>query len=103
MGMLQPEHTSRIQGYIGMICLDDKVKQTGLGKHMAELVIAEFTKLDADVIVLETEDDNWRAIRFYEKLNFYKSRHYHRYYLNGKGAYQMTRWLKECTAEVSDE
>lgn len=70
-----------------MICVDDDIKRLGLGKHMAELAFDEFAKHNADVIVLETEDDNWRAIAFYERLGFYKSRHFFRYYLNGKGAY----------------
>lgn len=87
MCMMQPEHKSVHQGYIGMICVDDDIKRLGLGKHMAELAFDEFSKHNADVIVLETEDDNWRAIAFYEKLGFYKSRHFFRYYLNGKGAY----------------
>ncbi|CAL5983410.1 N-alpha-acetyltransferase_30 [Hexamita inflata] len=103
MCMLQNEHKNRIQGYIGMICVEDQYKRLKIGQHLADLAFEEFAKLNTDVVILETEDDNWRAIAFYERLGFYKSRHYYRYYLNGKGAYQMTKWMKQCDVEVSDE
>lgn len=104
MCMMQPEHTSRRQGYIGMICVDDQHKRRRIGSHLAELAFAEFKRRECDLIVLETEDDNFRALTFYEALGFYKSRHHYRYYLNGKGAYQMVKWLREGgEMDLSDE
>ncbi|KAH0576394.1 N-alpha-acetyltransferase 30 [Spironucleus salmonicida] len=97
MCMLQPECSkegeNKIQAYIGMISVIDQFKGKGVAQNLFKLIMQEFGKLNVTNIVLETEDDNHRAIRFYEKLGFYRSRHFYRYYMNGKGAYRLKKWL----------
>ena len=42
MCMLQSEYKQRVQGYIGMICVEDQWKRSKIGQHMAELAFVEF-------------------------------------------------------------
>lgn len=55
-----------------MICVSNEHKRLGIGQHLAELAFEEFNKENCDLISLETEDDNFRAIYFYERLGFIK-------------------------------
>lgn len=52
-------------------------------------------KLGVEQISLETEDDNFAALDFYHRLGFTQTRHFFRYYMNGKGAFRMKKWLSE--------
>ena len=76
-----------------MICVIDDYKGRGVAQHLFCLIEEQWRKLGVTNVVLETEDDNFRAIRFYEKLGFYRSRHFFRYYMNGKGAYRLKKWM----------
>lgn len=98
MGMMQPGETHpresvKCQAYIGMISVTGKFKGRRIGTHLFDLVLPEMVSLGATVVCLETEIDNRAAIAFYEGLGFRKTRLFNNFYLNGKSAYRMKRWL----------
>ena len=45
--------------------------------------------------MLETEDDNFSALGFYEKMGFVREKGLYKFYLNGKGAGRLRLDLTE--------
>lgn len=81
------------RGYIGMISVVDAYKRRKIGKRLYTIVLQEMRKFGVEVISLETESDNVSALLFYESLGFRKTRLFSNYYMNGKNAYRMVKWL----------
>lgn len=51
-------------------------------------------------IALETEVTNTAAMKLYERLGFLRSKHLHRYYLNGNSAFRFVLIVKEGAATL---
>lgn len=81
------------RGYIGMISVIDAYKRRRIGQRLYMLVLKEMRNFGVTVISLETESDNIGALLFYESLGFRKMRLFSNYYMNGKNAYRMMKWL----------
>lgn len=81
------------RGYIGMISVVDAYKRRKIGKRLYDVVLREMRGFGVEVISLETESDNLSALLFYESLGFRKTRLFSNYYMNGKDAYRMMKWL----------
>jgi len=59
--------------------------------------------VNAEEIVLETEETNVPAMRLYERLGFLRSKKLHRYYLNGNSAYRLVLLLKPVDPDADPE
>lgn len=81
------------RGYIGMISVIDAYKRRKIGQRLYTIVLKEMKSFGVRVISLETESDNVGALSFYESLGFRKTRLFPNYYMNGKNAYRMMKWL----------
>ena len=82
-------------GYIAMLVVDKSQRRKGLGTKLVNLSINKMIKLSADYVMLETEIDNFAALKLYEKLGFIKDYKYRNYYLNGNGAYRLKLYLNK--------
>jgi len=94
-GKTKPGETSKLCGYIGMISTVQEYKRRGIGSHLYHMAEEKMREMGATVISLETETDNAGAIAFYEMLGFRKTREFRNFYMNGKGAVRMRKWLTE--------
>jgi peptide alpha-N-acetyltransferase len=77
-----------------MLAIETEYRGHGLGTQLVQKAIQGLQDADADEVVLETEEDNIASLRLYGKLNFLRTKHLHRYYLNGKGAFRLVLPLK---------
>jgi peptide alpha-N-acetyltransferase len=91
---LEPHRSGTFRGYIAMLAVETEYRGHGLGTELVEQALAGLREADADEVVLETEEDNIASLKLYGKLNFLKTKHLHRYYLNGKGAFRLVLPLK---------
>ena len=82
-------------GYIAMLVVDKSQRRKGLGTKLVNLSINKMIKLSADYVMLETEIDNFAALKLYEKLGFIKDYKYRNYYLNGNGAFRLKLYLNK--------
>ena len=46
-------------------------------------------EMGADEIMIETEVDNWAALRLYESFGFMRDKRLNSYYLNGNDAFRL--------------
>lgn len=97
MGSCLEEKKGRpLEGYIGMISVVDAYKRQGIGRALYTHLERRFRERGVEAITLETEEDNVVALRFYEKLGFRRTRSYAAFYMNGKNAFRLKRWLAPC-------
>ena len=54
-----------------MIVVEKEYRRLKIGKKLVELLIEELKKFDCDELVLETENNNIAALRFYECYFYY--------------------------------
>lgn len=78
-----------------MLAISSEYRGRGFGSTLARQAIKSLSDAGADEVVLETEEDNLASLRLYSRLNFLKTKHLHRYYLNGKGAFRLVLPLKD--------
>ncbi|ETO28354.1 hypothetical protein RFI_08778 [Reticulomyxa filosa] len=76
-------------GYIAMLVVDKAHRKKGIGNKLVTLCVDAMKADNAYEIVLETEIDNWNALKLYEKLGFVRSRKFRCYYMNGNDAYRL--------------
>lgn len=95
------------RGYIAMLAVSSTYRGHGIATALVKRAIEAMASLNADEVVLETEETNIPAMRLYERLGFLRSKKLHRYYLNGNSAYRLVLLLKsvglEGSADFSDE
>eukprot|EP00842_Homolaphlyctis_polyrhiza_P001213 jgi/Hompol1/2092/HPOL_003558-RA len=92
---LEPHRTdsSILRGYIGMLAVDPKYRNMGIGTMLVRASMAEMKRLNADEVVLETELSNTAAQALYERLGFVKDKRMYRYYMNGSDAFRLKYWF----------
>jgi len=83
----------KIKGYIAMLVVIKEYRKQGIGKRLAVDLIESMRKTCYEV-VLETEVDNFPALKLYESLGFVRTKRQFRYYLNGNEAYRLKMWFK---------
>ncbi|KAM0677918.1 N-alpha-acetyltransferase 30, partial [Conglomerata obtusa] len=76
-------------GYIGMFAVDKQYRRKGIGTRLLDMCLQSFFENRIYDIVLETEYDNYAAIRLYEKCGFIKVNFFKNYYLNNKHAFRL--------------
>ena len=86
---LETHRSGTYRGYIAMLAIEKEYRGRGLGTMLALRAIQSLKEAGADEVVLETEEDNIASLRLYGKLQFLRTKHLHRYYLNGKGAFRL--------------
>jgi N-alpha-acetyltransferase 30 len=91
---LETHRSGTYRGYIAMLAVEKEYRGRGLGSMLALRAIQSLKEAGADEVVLETEEDNIASLRLYGKLQFLRTKHLHRYYLNGKGAFRLVLPLK---------
>lgn len=80
----------RKRGYIGMLAINPKYRQRGIAKYLVKLTVNQMIKLDnIDEIMLETEINNYNALKLYEGLGFLRIKRLYHYYLNTHDAYRL--------------
>jgi peptide alpha-N-acetyltransferase len=77
-----------------MLAISSSHRKRGLGTMLVEKVIERLKEAGAHEVVLETEEDNGASLHLYRRLRFVRTKHLHRYYLNGKGAFRLVRVLR---------
>ena len=82
-------------GYIAMLVVDKSQRRKGLGTKLVNLSVNKMIKLSVDYVLLETEVDNFGALKLYQKLGFIKDHKYRNYYLNGNDAYRLKLYLSK--------
>jgi len=78
---LSPDRHDLLRGYIAMLVVKNKYRGKRIGQKLVQLVIDEMNKLNADIIILETEICNSASLKLYEKLNFVRAERLYKYYL----------------------
>lgn len=91
----KPAESAKLCGYIGMISIVREYKRRGIGRVLYQMAEDKMREMGVTVISLETETDNVGAIAFYEVLGFRKTRDFRNFYMNGKSAVRMRKWLVE--------
>jgi ribosomal protein S18 acetylase RimI-like enzyme len=91
---LETHRSGTYRGYIAMLAIEKEYRGRGLGTMLALRAIQSLKEAGADEVVLETEEDNIASLRLYGKLQFLRTKHLHRYYLNGKGAFRLVLPLR---------
>ena len=84
----------RYRGYIAMLSVEPEFRKMGLGRELVKRTIDIMIKEGADEIMIETEVDNWGALRLYESFGFIRDKRLEAYYLNGNSAYRLKLILK---------
>jgi len=85
----------RVRGYIGMVVVAPECRRMGVGRALAEEIIARMVLRDGvDEVVLETEADNAGALGLYASLGFVRHKRLARYYMNGSDAYRLKLWTR---------
>lgn len=86
----------RKRGYIGMLAINPKFRQRGIARHLVKLTVNQMIEIDAiDEIMLETEINNFNALKLYEGLGFLKIKRLYHYYLNTHDAYRLVLPLSD--------
>jgi peptide alpha-N-acetyltransferase len=99
---LEPHNSGALRGYIAMLAISSSHRKRGLGTILVEKVIERLKEAGAHEVVLETEEDNGASLRLYRRLGFVRTKHLHRYYLNGKGAFRLVRVLRDRVADWNE-
>ena len=95
VGLIVAQLKKNMEGYIAMLVVDQSQRRKGLGTKLVHRSISKMIKLGADLVMLETEVDNFAALKLYQKMGFVKDYKYRNYYLNGNGAYRLKLWLNQ--------
>ena len=93
MGKMEPGPDGNRVGYVGMIAVDVAYRRLNIGTHLMLELMRTFIDEGALSVFLETECSNLQAIRFYEKLGFYREEYFYQYYLNGNDAYRLRLYV----------
>ncbi|TGZ80268.1 acyl-CoA N-acyltransferase [Ascodesmis nigricans] len=91
---LEVHRGAALRGYIAMLAVRHQYRGRGIATKLVQLVIEAMVARNADEIALETEVTNVAAIKLYEGLGFLRSKHLHRYYLNGNSAFRLVLYLR---------
>jgi peptide alpha-N-acetyltransferase len=92
------KHKQALQGYIGMLVVDEKYRGRGIASKLVKLAVESMEKMDVDHVTLETETTNLSAIGLYESLGFIKDKRLARYYLNGVDAFRLKLFFRRVPA-----
>lgn len=82
-----------------MLATATSYRNTGIARTLVLRSLDLLKNLEADEIVLETEEGNTAAMALYEGLGFVRSKKLFRYYLNGSCAFRLVLRLREAEAE----
>lgn len=77
------------EGHIMSIAVDSNHRSQGIGEKLLKEDMKRLKERGANRIGLEVRTSNKKAIRFYEDLNFKKTRKVKDYYQNGEDAWYM--------------
>lgn len=95
VGLIVAQLKQSMEGYIAMLVVDQSQRRKGLGTKLVHRSISKMIRLGADLVMLETEVDNFAALKLYQKMGFVKDYKYRNYYLNGNGAFRLKLWLSQ--------
>ncbi len=94
VGGVEITSKNKTKGYIAMIAIKDEYRGKKIAQNIVKIFIDKIkTTYNLDEIYLETEVDNFPALKLYESLGFVRVRMNHNYYLNGKSAYRLKYWI----------
>ena len=88
-------------GYIAMVAVNSNYRKKNIGSILTLKCLAEFFKLQADQIVLETEVSNHAAVKMYTRLGFRRITLLPRYYQNGNDAFRFKYYCKMMPNKVA--
>ncbi|KAJ3182160.1 N-alpha-acetyltransferase 30 [Gaertneriomyces sp. JEL0708] len=88
------EHKGEMRGYIAMVAVHKDHRKKGIGSQLVKIAIKTMEKLEADEIVLETEETNRGALTLYQNMGFVRDKRLSRYYLNGIDAFRLKLRLR---------
>ncbi|KAI9003140.1 hypothetical protein BC832DRAFT_560041 [Gaertneriomyces semiglobifer] len=110
------EHKGEMRGYIAMVAVHKDHRKKGIGQcllcskgnswyayangkvgtgsQLVKIAIKTMEKLEADEIVLETEETNGGALTLYQNMGFVRDKRLSRYYLNGIDAFRLKLRLR---------
>ncbi|WGI17767.1 ribosomal protein S18-alanine N-acetyltransferase [Methanonatronarchaeum sp. AMET-Sl] len=82
------------------IAIDPEHQSQGIGTKLLKKAINTTKKQKTKKISLEVKKTNKKAIKFYRKLGFQKTKTKKQYYNNGEDAYYMTKKTQQKTKET---
>ena len=83
-----------LRAYIGMLAVEKAFRHRGIAMKLVETVMERIRGHGADEVVLEAEVTNEAALAFYDKLGFIRTKRLSIYYLSGKDAYRLKKFIK---------
>eukprot|EP00033_Pygsuia_biforma_P002523 GCRY01002794.1.p1 GENE.GCRY01002794.1~~GCRY01002794.1.p1 ORF type:complete len:209 (+),score=15.62 GCRY01002794.1:164-790(+) len=88
------------RGYIAMVAVSPSHQGKGIGTALVLHAVEALKRSNCDEVVLETEYDNWSALKMYERIGFVRDKLLERYYLNGNSAYRLKLWFPPTDTET---
>ncbi|KAM0787860.1 hypothetical protein ACM66B_003912 [Microbotryomycetes sp. NB124-2] len=99
----QDVHRDKLnRGYLAMLSVHKPYRAAGVATRLVRLAITEMVSQGAQEVVLETEFDNFQALKFYSKLGFVKDKRLYRFYLNAKDAFRLKLKLESGEVRLFD-